>query len=43
MNEDMNKVVPEDLTWEWTKREDVHEDLKTVDLYIEVNFKKREM
>jgi outer membrane protein assembly factor BamA len=43
MNKDMNKLVPEELTWEWTKREDVHEDLKTVDLYLQVDFKKREM
>lgn len=43
MNEDMNKLVPEELTWEWSKREDIHEDLKSVDLYLQVSFKKREM
>jgi Surface antigen variable number repeat len=43
MNHDLNKVIPENLSWDWTRREDLHEDTKTVDLYLNVTFKPREM
>jgi outer membrane protein insertion porin family len=41
MNHELNRVVPEDLEWEWTRREDIHEDAKSVDLYLDVTFKPR--